>query len=58
MKNKKEKSVYKSFEQLRSELFPNLIFQENVNQVKKDSEQFGNCLANKAVDRMLSSFQN
>jgi len=55
MANKQEKTVYKSFEQLRSELFPKLVEHEKTNQAKQNAEQFGSCLADKAIDQMLAS---
>lgn len=57
MANKQEKTVYKSFEQLRSELFPKLVEREKTNRAKQDAEQFGSRLANKAIDQVLASVQ-
>ncbi len=55
MANKKEQIVYKSFEQLRSELFPKLVDGEITSQSKQHAEQFGACLADKAINQMLAS---
>ena len=55
MANKNKQTVYKSFEQLRSELFPKLVDREIAEQTKQNSEQFGTCLANKAIDQMLAT---
>jgi len=54
MTNKKQKTIYKSFEELRSELFPELVESEKINKLKRDAKQFGSHLANKAVDKIIS----
>lgn len=55
MASKKEQSIYKSFEQLRSELFPKLVDKEITEKTKQNPEQFGNSLANKAIDQVLAT---
>lgn len=51
----KRKEVHKSFEELKSNLFPNLVDRERTDRVKKDIEKFGSCLANKSIDQILKS---
>jgi len=55
MTSKNKQTVYKSFEQLRSELFPKLVDREIIEQKKQNIEEFGSCLANKAIDQMLAT---
>ncbi len=58
MTSKNKQTVYKSFEQLRSELFPKLVDREITEKRKQNAEQFGNCLANKAINQILASPEN
>ncbi len=58
MASKKEQATYKSFEQLRSELFPKLVDREITEKTKQNAEQFGNSLANKAIDQILATSEH
>ena len=58
MKDKREQNIYRSFEQLRSELFPKLVSREITNRTKQNTEKFGSCLANKAIDQILAASPN
>ncbi len=58
MASKKEQATYKSFEQLRSELFPKLVNQEIIEKTKQNSKQFGNSLANKAIEQILAASEH
>lgn len=49
---------YKSFEQLKAELFPQLVEDERNSQERKDIEQFAINLANKSFDDVLSKREN
>ena len=53
MTDKKNKSVYKSFEELRADLFPKLVDKEKMDKIKQDAKQYGSYLADKSVDRIL-----
>lgn len=53
--NKKEMDkVFKSFEQFKAEMFPNLAEQEQLREDDKGTSWLGSHLADKAIDKMLS----
>lgn len=54
MKNRSENNrVYKSFEQFKAELFPQLTSEEMRVSSKLTSKQVGACLADEAIDALL-----
>jgi len=55
MTNKKDKTVYRSFEQLRAELFPELVERERMNELNKDPDKFGAYLADKSFNAITGS---
>lgn len=55
MTSKKEQTIYKSSEQLRSALFPKLVEREMIEKTKQDTKKFGNYLADKAIDKILKT---
>lgn len=53
MKRKNENFIYKSFEQLKAELFPRLVGEEERQSSKWSSSQLGACLADEAIETLL-----
>lgn len=55
MAKKKTTEVYKSFEQVKSEVFPKLSEEEKERSSKWTSSQLGTNLADSAIDELLSN---
>lgn len=53
MVTKPAKTVFKSFEQFKSELFPHLTNEERNRSSKWGSKQVGACMADNAIDALL-----
>jgi len=53
MATKGSETVFKSFEQLKSELFPRLTNEERKRSPKWGSKQIGACMADDAIDELL-----
>lgn len=53
MTNNEDTKVYKSFEQLKAELFPVMTESEKKEKTKNDSEQFGVRMADKEIEQLL-----
>ena len=49
--------IYKSFEQWRAELFPDLVMEERKRLENKDTKKLGLTLANESFDRLLKTIQ-
>jgi hypothetical protein len=58
MTNKKNKVIYKSFEQFKAELFPRLSEEEEKKGPKWSPKQVGVSQANEAINAMLQKRQN
>lgn len=53
MKMQDNNAVFKSFEQMKAELFPSLTKDERRKSSKFDSSQIGVCLADEAIEELF-----
>ena len=53
MKTQDKTSTYKSFEQIKADLFPCLTVEERRRSSKFDSTQIGTCLADEAIEELF-----
>ena len=54
MKKQNSKDVFKSFEQLKADIFPQLTLEEHNKSSSTNSSEVGACLANEAIESLLS----
>ncbi|MBM1143645.1 hypothetical protein GN155_007645 [Alcanivorax sp. ZXX171] len=53
MKKQETTSIFKSFEQLKADLFPSLTAEERRESSRFDSTQIGTCLADEAIEELF-----
>ncbi|NOU51671.1 hypothetical protein HG263_14135 [Pseudoalteromonas sp. JBTF-M23] len=53
MKKQTKNDIYKSFEQMKSSLFPSLTREERQKSSNLDSMQVGACLADQAIEQLV-----
>ena len=53
MRSKNKGKVYKSIEQLKSDIFPRLSKEERALSTKSGSEQLGICMADEAINNLI-----
>ncbi|SEK82364.1 hypothetical protein [Ectothiorhodospira marina] len=53
MKTQEKANIFKSFEQVKADLFPCLTAEERRKSSKFDSTQIGTCLADEAIEELF-----
>lgn len=54
MKKQNKADIFKSFEQLKADVFPNLVSQERSKSSNLSPSQIGTCLADEAIEELLN----